>query len=396
MSASGPDSSARSADSPDAREGGFALLAALLVLICLSLLASLGMYVSRSDYEVSQNHESGVDAFYAANMGLDEYVATYDSANVDTTYKFQGGVAEVSGTKLLDLGVPGQALYRVTSIGTIAAPRGGRARRSVSAVAIRSLGSIRPQAAFIAGTPFRKNGGSGSFSGYNAGTEAGCSGSAFDVAGIALPTSGYTQMGGTARDGAIDGASAGPMTVSGTVSPEAGQATTAAGGVAEGRPAIDDSRDGIGQLRRSGVDWQGILEGSVVQADYNVSDGAWPSFSSMPADEWPVVEVDESETALRSPESGRGTLIVRGNLTLKGSFAWTGIVLVGGTLESDGKQTIRGLTVTGLNLLLGEPVDSLDVGNGDKVFQYDECAVMNAKKAFASLVREPQSWSEKL
>ena len=84
--------------------------------------------------------------------------------------------------------------------------------------------------------------------------------------------------------------------------------------------------------------------------------------------------------------------MVRGDLTLSGSFSWEGLILVGGTLTSNGNQTIEGAIMTGLNVKLGLPVDVSDVGNGNKTVRYNSCNVSDALQNLGSMRQVPNGW----
>ena len=123
-------------------------------------------------------------------------------------------------------------------------------------------------------------------------------------------------------------------------------------------------------------------------ADYTYNGNAgWPSSFS----DWPIVRVDGNRS-LGPSDDGRGILIVTGDLTLNGSFVWEGIMLVGGTITSDGYNNVYGTAVTGLNVQLGMSVGESDIGNGNKIFQYDSCAIDNALNSAASLRLLPNAW----
>ena len=85
------------------------------------------------------------------------------------------------------------------------------------------------------------------------------------------------------------------------------------------------------------------------------------------------------------PGSGRGLLIVRNDMTISGALQWDGIILVGGTLTSNGNNSVNGAVVTGLNVLIGENPGVSDVGNGTKTYRYDSCNVAEAGRRFAGL-----------
>ena len=107
----------------------------------------------------------------------------------------------------------------------------------------------------------------------------------------------------------------------------------------------------------------------------------------------------DGDLTVSPDETGRGTIIVTGNLEMEGSFEWDGVLLVGGYMSSNGYQTIEGAVVTGLNILLGESVPTSDIGNGNKNFLYNSCWLKRASESWdgsvpAGLALVPGSWSE--
>jgi hypothetical protein len=112
--------------------------------------------------------------------------------------------------------------------------------------------------------------------------------------------------------------------------------------------------------------------------------GSWPSSTTF-ANSWPVIYVDQAGT-FSLPSDGRGTLIVKNDMTISGSKSWNGIILVGGALTSNGNNTVLGAVVTGLNTVLGQSVSDSDIGNGTKTYRYDSCNVANAASKFGGLV----------
>src|SRR5204863_1520390 len=130
------------------------------------------------------------------------------------------------------------------------------------------------------------------------------------------------------------------------------------------------------------VDWAGIVGGTSLTPDITLPGGAWPSFATPTY--WPVVYINQAGS-WSLPGDGRGLLIVRNDMTISGSKSWDGIVLVGGTLTSNGNNTVSGAVMTGLNVLLGQVVGASDMGNGNKTFQYNSCSVANAASHFGGL-----------
>ncbi|HUF13754.1 MAG TPA: hypothetical protein VMN78_11685, partial [Longimicrobiales bacterium] len=104
---------------------------------------------------------------------------------------------------------------------------------------------------------------------------------------------------------------------------------------------------------------------------------------------WPIIMVTGNYSI---PTSGRGTLIVTGDLTVNGSTKWDGILLVGGTAEADGNNTVRGTIISALNTKLGMTVGVSDVGNGTKTYVYNSCNIANALARFGTLVPMQNTW----
>lgn len=364
-------------------EGGFALLVALLTLVGLTALASAGFVLSETENDVSQNQLAAAYADQAANAGLFEYLGTHGAATDTATYTYPHGSATVFGERLLDLG-NGHVLYRITASGSYSAGTGGVAARTVGAAAIYSSGTITATAGVTSGGGFHKNGAAGLLSGSDGATSAECPGAPRPaVAGLAVPQDGFEQSG-----------SGGPVEKSKKKVEELVGGETCDG--CEGDPPLDESGTPEEQLAKTGVDWESVVNGGT-RADYTIPPDSWPNFSQLGEDAWPVIYVEDASYAVNAEQSGRGTLIVRGNLTMNGSFRWDGLVLIGGSLTSNGNNTVEGATIAGLNILLGESVTDSDIGNGQKRFQYHSCNLYWAKEAaFGGMAVLPGSWFESM
>jgi hypothetical protein len=344
-------------------ERGAALIIVLITLIGITALAAAGMMISETDVRASQNIEASANAFYAADAGLQEYMGTNTFGTPTDTFAYTAGSTIVTGEKLLDL-PNDRILYRIESASSYTPPEGGTAERLVSRLALFSTGDMLATAAIASGTGLLKNGAVGTLSGFDTAPsgDPNCPNSpAPDVAGVSVPTGGYTQNGG-------------------------GQL------VPEGNPAVEEVGTGIETLEQTGVPWDAIVNGGLLAPDYTLPADSWPA--SFPSGDWPVIYAT-GDLTVDANDDGRGILIVRGDLDMNGSFEWDGIMLVGGALTSDGYQVIEGTTVTGLNILLGETVADSDIGNGNKVFQYHSCYVTMARQAaFGGLSEVPGSWTE--
>lgn len=127
---------------PGARRGGergFALLAALVTLIVLSILAAAGVFVARSEGRVSHSHAATVRARELARSGISEYLASGPPVAGETRVFVHGrDTAMISATRLLRVDVDStRVLMRLTSRG-VRVRRGRRnAERSLSTLVHR-------------------------------------------------------------------------------------------------------------------------------------------------------------------------------------------------------------------------------------------------------------------
>ena len=98
-------------------ESGFALVAALLVLLGLSMLAAAGFLNSATDLAISENYFASVQAFYAADEGLSDVLGRNgtprDSVTIPLT-NFRS--TTITSERILDIGSD-RNLYQVTSVG---------------------------------------------------------------------------------------------------------------------------------------------------------------------------------------------------------------------------------------------------------------------------------------
>ncbi len=346
-------------------ERGAALVIVLIALVGLTALAAAGMVTTGSDLKIASNMDASTRAFNAADAGLKTFIGSNTDGSSGATYVMDSlTTVTVTPLKLTEI-AGGRVLYRITSNATYVQAPGDTARRSISQVAIFSDGSIAVPASFTSASGFIKSGDAGVISGQDwapSGDPKCPNSPAPAVAGVKVPPSGYHQSGGVP--------------------------------VPDGDPPIDEGQTGEEMLKSMGLDWDGVVNGGLIAPDYTIPPDGWPNYATLPADEWPVIYVEDN-ISLSPSNSGRGTIIVRNNLMLNGSFNWDGALLVGGYITSNGYQTVEGATVAGLNILLGESVAATDIGNGNKAFKYQSCKLKQATQAaFGGLSEMPGTWSE--
>ncbi len=354
------------------REAGFALPMAVFVTAVLSIALAATYSVSIAERRVIQNTMAQVDAFGLAESGLELFLtnrgslgftdappAPYESTQVD----LPGGFANVVLERVRPAMDTTPALYIIRSHGVQTTPTSSRTpvgERTVAQYAFWQVASMETRAAFVALTGMHKNGASGVISG-----EDNC-GDSLDLAGVSVPMPpGYTQDGGGSP-------------------------------VPDGDPPIEDLGSYGQAIDSISIDWPGIVAGTAIIPDVTIPSDPWPSFAD--PNYWPVIRL-EGDASL--PGSGRGVLIVTGNLTMDGGLLWEGIILVGRHMIGNGNNRVHGAMLTGLDLMLTDNPDSLgaaigknSIANGNKRFRYDSCQIAEALLRFNGLRSIPNAWMD--
>lgn len=381
---------------PPARggDGGYALLVALLAIIGLTVLATGGFLISRTESQMSSNYRNAVDGFYLAEAGLSTYMGSIDGdppVDDTVTYSFADGTADVWATELVDTG-DGHRMWQITSRGIPAAPYEGLSRQVSTLVLLDPLFTDAP-GGWVVADSLKKSGGSGNISGNDTTTTADCpEGGGADKPGIwafAFDDAQYESF-----------TSGSPDTISTDTLP--------------GQINSDWARNPFDSIRTATgweIDWQGVLDGTVTHHDYVVdwaTDGK-DGFPDLMADttEWAVVKVDQAGGPTNTPPnqvtlddtccSGRGVLIVEQSVKFSGDFSWDGIIMAGGGFTSSGNNVIHGSLLIGLSTTLsGLTMDDIETtfGSGTKTMTYDPCSLGKAGRSAGKLKEIPNSWFE--
>jgi len=186
--------------------------------------------------------------------------------------------------------------------------------------------------------------------------------------------------------------------VAGVMVPK-GDYSSSGGFVPTGNPPLDTSKT-LAQLEPLvTIDWNGIINGNAMPADFNVPNpDAFPDAGWFTADtsRWPIIRVHGDFTL---PNAGRGIIIAEDDFTISGSNMWNGIILVGGQLTSNGNNTTSGATVSGLNYKLPgaqQPppgyINDNATANGTKSYVYNSCNVTRAAQRLKHYVAMANTW----
>lgn len=352
----------------DTQRSGFVLPVALLLVVVVTggVFATFGQV--SAERRVRATAESGSLAYSFAETGLELIVTRWRQLGVNAPAVEKDSVAfEIPGRPgdsahvvlqrirpKIDANTP--ALYAIRSTGVWKRPDWPGApevRRTVTRLSEWVDGTMKITAGWQSLSGLRKNGNSGELSGIDAcGVED-------PVAGVAVPKNpGY----------------------SGHTNPTIGS------------PPILHTGDTPQEAAASvGIDWDAIINQGALNFDVVIPGSGWPTNF----DDWPIIFIDNRfGSPFSLPTSGRGMLIVSGDLTIGGNINWDGVILVGGTLTSNGINRVEGATITGLNVQLGEHVDMSDVGNGVKYYRYHSCNVAEAMKSLSGFNVYENTWTD--
>jgi len=301
-----------------AERGGFVLVLVVLMLFAISVAGVTGYLVVNTEFGMAKQAGQGAEALSVARAGLHRFVAEQLGVLGDSvTYAIGDGVALVTTRRVAQKDSITDVYY-VRSEGTLsdvfspATP----ARRVVGAYAIHHRRPLRHHAAFVVASDRVFADGSGAvISGADASTDPSCPGSGAPP--VSPPITGAIARLVTAAQGSA---------------------------VLTGAPNGETWGGGYPQIYDSvALRWD-ILSDPAFPVDF---DGVLPDYGSLPGDSFPVVRVHGYFNP-GSSWSGRGVLIVDGELDAASTFEWSGIVLAG-AVDDIHEGTVRGMLVAGLD-----------------------------------------------
>jgi hypothetical protein len=393
---------------PARERRGFALPMAILVIAFLTVTISAAYTATSSELTTNLAQRGESKAYMVAQAGLENFMArrnengfcpmctvvggvvppmsTYES----TTVALPGGYAQVVAQRIRVASQFRPAIYLLRSRGVDTSSKAltgstivngvnvARAERTVAQLVYWNVNQVNVLSGWTSTSGLDKNGSSGSISGSDTCKKKPA------VAGVAVPDGNWGS--------------------NSSFTPSGNPPVATLGTQAQANAAVK-------------IDWEGIILGNRIQADYTFSSNgqatsAWPSidWGTPGALKYPVIRVNDNFTMPNA--GGQGTLIVMGNLTMSGDNMWRGILLIGGKMTSNGDGTMFGATMSGLNTMfdatqlaqarllapMANPALTNAPGpataNGTKTFQYDSCEVAKAAGGLATYSVYPNAWMD--
>jgi type II secretory pathway pseudopilin PulG len=370
---------------PAARDRrGFALITALVAIGIITVAVMASLTLVSTERRAVDDQQLQARALGIAQQGLDAYLRHPENPafrpgrtvhlppnDNDTAWvpvNVAAGDTAIIIPRLLHTSIvtTSDTMYVISSLGRHG---GGRiagtpaAQRAVAEI-VTWTGAVMPvKAGWMSLSGLNKNGASGTLSGIDDSPSPCLPGG--NLAGVMVPASpGYT----------------------GSTTP------------LSGNPPLDNTTLGTtpqtaaAYVAGLGIDWADWSQGLNLPNVWRTSDhgGSFPSFSD--PNYYPVVYVNGDVPML---PSGRGLLIISGNMTMNGLTTWNGMVLVGGTVTANGNDNIEGSVISGLNLVTGAPaVAAGSIGNGTKTIVYNSCEVKKAMAGTHALVPRRGTWMD--
>jgi hypothetical protein len=331
-------------------ESGIALVATLMVIVCMSALIGHQLIMAIASTRTSAADTWDAKVTYAAE-GMVEMSLSYlndfhalhpgDSLDLVSNYSYgNGAYGNAWVIRIDDDSTPGMKRFEIYGHGFNAA---GDANLIAARVTITGEPPWEVWAGFVALQGTRKNGNAGKITGLDP-----CEGNA--VPGLLAGDTVWD------NNSPVDGTE--PWI--------------------EGNPPVKYAhQDSL--MAMLGFDkWKDMRnDGGQNGFDYVISnEGDWPY--GIDFDTYPVIQIRPGSPYMNAAESGKGVLIAPANLEIGGGFTWDGIILVGNELRVNGDVTLTGTVLSALNMLAGEVVNKSDLGNGTKTFTFDMCSVRRA------------------
>lgn len=342
---------------------GFALPTAILVIAVLTIMVAGGFSIVSAERRSVADQKSQISAFRIAEQGLEIFLIRRDSLmKMMPNYSkipdgtpdsvritVAGGYADVSLTRIRPPinNLSGVYVARSRGTETVGAYAGTpQGVRTVAQYVLWESAPMQVLAGWTALSGLQQNGNAGTIGGID------LCGQADTVAGVVVPVNpGYT-----------------------------GKVT------AVGDPPVDSVTPDSVQ-----IDWNAIVNQNAIEPSIIIPGGSFPPASAWTANPnyYPIIRINLPTYTL--PNSGKGMIIATGHLTIDGSTTWSGVLLVGGDITSNGINGVQGATVSGLNVKLGTYVPS-STANGTKSYNFNSCEVTRATSSAGALVTLRNTW----
>jgi hypothetical protein len=333
-------------------ERGFVLSIVIFAVAALSIAGTALFLVVQSEGAMADSGADSSNAFHLANAGLGRYMGeSFGLPDDSVDYEMGDGTVTVTAKRVATLS-PTEDVYLITAEAEIADRRHPAlvSRRRVHQFATLRRQPFQVVAAVVVA--------SADVSARNVTLDGN------DQAGSSECATGGTTVAGLGALGAVDASSS---SISG--SPDV---------LTHSYAAMMNAMD---------LDWGTVVD-PATPFDFEVPDESWPGFGLLAPDEYPTIRVDGNLRA-RSWQSGRGLLVVTGELDFDNDFEWEGVILAGSLARNaNGRVVIEGALMTGF---AGQAARA-DLKNAN--IRFNSCNVLSAAEGIAMFSPMSNTWWE--
>lgn len=337
-----------------ADQRGFVLSMVIFALAALSIAGTALFLVVQSEGAMADRGADASSAFHLANAGLARYMGESVGLPGDsTTYRMGDGVVTVSAARVMPA-TPTEDIYLISAQAEIV---DRRRAATVSRASVHQFATLRRQ-------PFQVT-------------------AAVVIAGSDVTTRNVT-LDGNDQATPLDCPTGGGAAVAGIGM--LGEGDTRGSSISGDPDVLIHSYAAM--MAAIDLDWSTVTDPSV-PFDYEVPAEPWPNFvAAVAPDEYPTIRVD-GDLRVRSSHSGRGLLVVTGQIDFDDGFTWDGAILAGGI-----NRNATGAAVVNGTLLTGFAGDTDRSALRNARIAYHSCHVLRAAEGLALFSPIPNTWWE--
>lgn len=364
-------------------ERGVALPLALFGLVAVSLLVTSALLTSSTELAISQAHQDGTRALYAADGALEEFL--YERATIPgdvpdrlSSQSYPVGGFSIQVARLFQVDstyAAGDSVARVEKYSLVAGREDGRGRSVASLVGtIKAIAKValNIEAGLTLGTNTTITGNATISDGSSAGSAC-----TSDPAPAAIQHASGTEV--EQKGGAHD--------IYGEVVEDDLEAGALMAHVLDGH-SIDDLTD-MATLRFGDMFGEDAFNnGSGPKQTAGSPEYRWGCPTQLvggctaeQAQYFPAVAIDaEGGTVDITGDHGQGILIIRnGGAHIRGNFHYAGIIIVEGSLEITGTPRLEGAVVAMGDETVIDPGDDSGA-SGNSLIRYNQCEIAQAQE----------------
>jgi len=365
---------------------GFALPAAILAIVVVGVLVTGGIQIATQESRIGVSTERASQAFYVAETGMNQVLATFDVATSDLA--LWGAPQVVTGTTTQgawssEIRRVDNQLFLIRTTGTVPTTRGGTAQRELAMMARQVTVQLEPPAALLTMGTVRVQG-SAQIRGNDQipagwGAEQ-CPDPLENLPGVVTNVGGTVETGG---QGSVTGTPSGHVT-----DPNVSWETFDNFG---GTSYEDLTLMATIRLNGGAINGMAPTLNAAGHCDTtNLLNWGEPTNPNHACGSYfPIIHI-RGNANIQSGGRGQGILLVDGDLDLRGAFIFVGLIIVKGELGvqgggANGPRITGGVISANQASIEMEDPDGTQSFVGSSIVQNSRCAIRRAVRSNSAL-----------